>query len=454
MTLQTSFPEGSLPAAGIPWFVAPFGRDSLIIGLQTFHSEPARAATTLRVLAALQGTKVDAELEEEPGKILHEMRYGEMARLGEIPHTPYFGTVDATPLFVMLFAETVAWTGDARLYDDLKPNVVRAVEWIDRYGDVDGDGLVEYRTRAEAGSHIIHQGWKDSYDSLHHPDGRPVAGAIALVEVQGYVYAGLARLAEVAATRGETSWAESLRERGEAMRSAVEARFWLPEERFYAQALDDDKRPVAAITSNAGHLLFCGLPTPERAAAVAERLRRRDLDSGWGVRTLSTSMATYNPMSYHNGSIWPHDNSLIAAGLGRYGQAEGANRIAAALLSAANLDPLSRLPELYCGFDRAEGAAADQPVPYPVSCSPQGWAAGVGPLLARVFLGLRVDVETGELVVAPALPDWLPMLTISGLAVRGERGSVTVERDGGDWAIVVEGGIAWRREPSQASGQT
>lgn len=445
LALQTSFSQGSLPAAGIPWYVAPFGRDSLIIGLQTFHTEPARAATTLRVLASLQGTKVDAEHDEEPGKILHEMRYGEMARLAEIPHTPYFGTVDATPLFVLVFAETVAWTGDEALYRELRPHVERALGWIKRYGDADGDGLVEYRSRAEAGAHIIHQGWKDSHDSLHHTDGRPVAGSIALVEVQGYVYAALARLAEVAAAFGEEDWAAALRRRAEATREAVESRFWMEPEGFYAQALDHDKRPVEAISSNAGHLLFCGLPSAERAAAVAARFFEDDLDSGWGIRTLGSGMPTYNPMSYHNGSVWPHDNSLIAAGLGRYGDAVGVGRIAAALLAAAERDPRSRLPELYCGFARYDGAAVEEPVPYPVSCSPQGWAAGVGPLLVRAFLGLEMDPASGELVVDPALPEWLPGLEIEGLTAHGREGSVSVRREGSSIAVSVEGALRWRR---------
>ncbi|MDP9362666.1 MAG: amylo-alpha-1,6-glucosidase [Chloroflexota bacterium] len=447
-SLQTTFPEGTMPAAGIPWFVAPFGRDSLIVGLQTYHSAPARAAATLRVLAALQGTEVDPDRDEEPGKILHEMRHGEMARLGEVPHTPYFGTVDATPLFVLLFAETVAWTGDERLYRDLLPNARRAVAWIDRYGDLDGDGFVEYRTRAEAGAHISHQGWKDSHDSLHHPDGRPAEGAIALVEVQGYVYAALARLAEVAAAHGDPGWARELGERAERMRSAVEDRFWMDDERFYAQALDGDKTPVRAISSNPGHLLFCGLPRAERAAEVARRVRNDDLDSGWGVRTLAASMASYNPMSYHNGSVWPHDNSLLVAGLLAYGHQTEADRIAAALLAAAAHDPLSRLPELYCGFARAEGVAADEPVPYPVSCSPQAWAAGVGPLLIRTLLSLRVDVPSGDLVVEPMLPAWLREVRVDRLTVRGQDAGLSIRREGGEQIVEVHGPIAWRRGES------
>ncbi|MGH2562162.1 MAG: amylo-alpha-1,6-glucosidase [Thermomicrobiales bacterium] len=446
--LQTSFPEGSMPAAGIPWFVAPFGRDSLIVGLQTLHQFPERAAGTLRLLGALQGVKERPDRGEEPGKILHEMRYGEMARLGEVPHTPYFGSVDATPLFVLLFAETIAWTADESLFRDLLPNVRRAIEWIERYGDADGDGLVEYRTDAQGLGHIRHQVWKDSWDSLHHRDGRPGEGAVAAVEVQGYVYAAYQRLADVVDRCGETAWANQLRQRASMVRSLVEERFWLSEEGYYAQALDGAKEPVRAISSNPGHLLFCGLPSPERAATVAQRLRRADMSSGWGIRTLSAEAATFNPMSYHNGSIWPHDNSLIAAGLFSYGQAEEGNAIASALFAAGRSDPLLRLPELYCGFSR-EGPDDDAPVSYPVSCSPQAWAAGAGSLLLRSMLGLAVDVEKERLCVAPALPNWLESVTIRNMCVLGQTVSLTVRRDGGDYEIESDGPVD-RRLPEFA----
>jgi len=439
--LQTSFPEGSLPAAGIPWYVAPFGRDSLIVGLQTYHSAPKRAEGTLRVLAALQGDQEDPERHHGPGKILHEVRYGEVARLGEKHHTPYYGSVDSTPLWLLLFAETVAWTGDDRLWSDLLPNARKAIAWIERWGDRDGDGLVEYRARPADGKRIVHQGWKDSHDSLHHPDGRPVDGEIALVEVQGYVFAAYRRLAEVAAVRGDHAWAAELRAKAEAIRQTVEAGFWLDGEGFYAQALDSGKRPVAAISSNTGHLLFCGLPTAERGSLVAARFRRPDLDSGWGIRTLSARMPTYNPMSYHNGSVWPHDNSLIADGLRRYGDVAGAHRIAAALFAAAEADPLSRLPELYCGFARGDRAAGDAPVAYPVSCSPQAWAAGAGRLLARTMLGLRVDVERKLLLADPALPPWLGELRAEGVEVLGTEVSLRAQRHGSGASLEATGPV-------------
>lgn len=442
--LQTSFPEGSLPAAGVPWFVAPFGRDSLIVGLQTLYLAPGRAAETLRVLAALQGTTEESFREEEPGKILHEVRYGEMARLGEIPHTPYYGTVDATPLFILLFAETVAWSGDDQLYADLLPNVERALEWIEWYGDLDGDGLVEYRTRSVDGKYIVHQSWKDSHDSLHYHDGRPALGVIAPVEVQGYLYAAYQSLAGVVARRGQTEWAAELQGRAEAVRRAVEERFWLDEAGYYAQALDGNKEQVAAISSNPGHLLYCGLPNQARAEAVAARMRQPDLDSGWGIRTLSSAMPTYNPMSYHNGSVWPHDNSLAAAGLRRYGLVDDANRIASALFAVAAADPLTRLPELYCGFARTDTAARVAPVAYPVSCSPQAWAAAASQLLVRAMLGLTFDEAHGVLGVEPALPDWLNEITIRDLTVRGLPASLTVRRHAGDYLVETEGPVQAR----------
>jgi len=440
--LQTSFADGSLPAAGIPWFVAPFGRDSLIVGLQTVHLAPRRAAGTLRILAALQGEKVDPFREEEPGKILHEVRYGEMARLGEIPHTPYYGSIDSTPLFVLLFAETVAWTGDERLYAELLPNVQRALTWIEAFGDRDGDGLVEYLAHMADGVHIVHQGWKDSHDSLHHTDGRPATGAIALVEVQGYVYAAYQRLAEVAAIHDDLIWADQLRGRAAEIQRKVEETFWIEEDGYYAQALDGDKSPVRSISSNPGHLLFAGLPSPAHAAAVATRLGLPDIDSGWGIRTLSASMPTYNPMSYHNGSVWPHDNSLIVVGLRAYGHVEAANQIASALVAAAESDPLLRLPELYCGFARTEQAASRTPVAYPVSCSPQAWAAASSQLLVRAMLGLRIDLASGTLLVEPALPSWLDEMIVTDLCVRGRRVSLAVRRSGDGYDIETDAPVA------------
>lgn len=424
--LYTSFPEGDIPAAGIPWFIAPFGRDSLIVALQTMHVYPDRAASTLRVLAALQGTKDDPWREEEPGKILHEMRYGDMARSGQAPHSPYYGSVDSTPLFVMAFAEYDRWQHDDALYRELLPNVKRALEWIETRGDLDGDGLVEFGAKANDAVHITQQGWKDSFDSLHFADGREVAGPIALVEVQGYLYAAYAGLAEAVRRRGDAVWAEELAAKAERVRQTVEDRFWMEDAGFYAQALDGAKRQVDAISSNPGHLLFCQLPSPERAARVAAVLASPEMNCGWGVRTLSTSMATYNPISYHNGSTWPHDTSLAMAGLAAYGFHEQAIALVEDLADLSRHAPSMRLAELYCGFPKLSGRP---PVNYPVSCMPQAWAAGSGLLAVRALLGLRPDPESRSIRPSAEPPRSLVPLAVEGLAAFGEPFAITAGID-------------------------
>lgn len=442
--LQTSFPDGNIPAAGIPWFIAPFGRDSLIVGLQTMHAYPRRIASTLRVLARLQGTEVNAWREEQPGKILHEMRYGDMARTGQIPHTPYYGSIDSTPLFVMVFAQHYLWHADDALYDDLLDNVRRALTWIEEWGDLDDDGFIEYRGSQEDVAHIAQQGWKDSGDSLHFADGRDVAGPIALVEVQGYVFAAYRWLSDAVRLRGDdAAWADELGAKAERMREAVEAAFWMQAEGFYAQALDGEKRRVDAISSNPGHLLFCQLPSQERAALVARRLAAGDLHAGWGIRTLSSEMATYNPMSYHNGSIWPHDTSLAMAGLRAYGHNDFALQLGIDLLLLAADSPMYRLAELYCGFPQMEVSPGTVsypvgPVDYPVSCSPQAWAAGAGLLVLRTLLGLGPDPETRGFQVDPHLPDGWDRVVVSGLKSGGELTNVTVERSGGEYAVTID----------------
>jgi glycogen debranching enzyme len=425
--LDTPFAQGTMPAAGIPWFVAPFGRDSLIVGLQTLHLRPESAVGTLQVLAALQGTCADPITNEQPGKILHEVRYGEMARTKEIPHRPYYGSIDATPLFAWLVAEASIWTGDELVWNTFRPHAERALAWIETDGDVDGDGLVEYPTHIQSSAHISHKVWKDSFDSLHYTDGRPGIGSIAAVEVQGYVFAAYSRLADAAEMFGDADWALTLRDRAEQIRRTVEEKFWLEDVGFYAQALDGEKRPIGAISSNPGHLLFAGLPSAERAARVAERLTSPEMSSGWGIRTLSTAMASYNPMSYHNGSVWPHDNSLAVAGLYRYGLREAAESVVNGLLGAVEFDPDGRLPELYCGYPRT-GTTRERPVAYPVSCNPQAWASGTFPLIVRAMLGLQVDPATKSLQVKPQLPEWISSIEISGMHVLGKTEKVCVDR--------------------------
>jgi glycogen debranching enzyme len=451
--LVTVFPEGEIPAAGIPWYVAPFGRDSLISCWQTLHLDPHRAAETLRMLARLQGRRSDPVTGEQPGKIIHEARYGELARLGEIPHRPYYGTVDATPLYLMLAAETVAWTGDDLLLEELRPTIDSALSWIDNYGDADGDGLVDYWLEPDPGRvpalTARHQSWKDSDDSLHHPDGREPHGHVAPVEVQGYTYLALTRLADVLMGRGEIESAAQLRTRAAALKERVEESFWIEEEGYYAQALDGDGRQIGAISSNPGHLLSTGLVASDRARALVERMARPDLDSGWGIRTLSSKMAAYDPASYHNGSVWPHDNHLIADGCYRTGHVAMANRIFSAMFEAGAASPDGRLDELYCGDDR-ETSASTSPVRYLRACRPQAWAAGVYPGLIRSALGLWVDPIEGVLLVSPALPAFLGEVEIDGLTVRGATGSVAVRRRG-DGLMVESTGIAVRVVPHRAS---
>jgi glycogen debranching enzyme len=432
--LQTTFDEGSLVAAGIPWFVAPFGRDSLIASFQTLPLSPWRSVATLRVLAAHQATTADPWRDREPGKILHEVRYGEMARSGKIPHTPYYGTVDATPLFAWLVAETVAWTGDESLWRELEPHARAAVRWMREYGDLDGDGLIEHPSREPDGVHISNQGWKDSWDSLHHADGTVPTGNIALVEVQGYAFAAFRRLAAIARLYGDGAWADELDGYADQIRTLVEELFWVEELGTYAQALDGDKRPVASVSSNAGHLLLAGLPGADRAASVARLLGDPKMSSGWGLRTLSTAASTYNPMSYHNGSVWPHDNSLVVGGLAAAEQHEVAVGLFESLFAAALTDPLRRLPELFCGFPRV-GIAEDAPVPYPVSCVPQAWAAGAIPFMVTSLLGLGISDDGAEITVAPRLPESIDWVEVTGLRANRKDVTVRVGRQGDGYTV-------------------
>jgi glycogen debranching enzyme len=453
--LQTRFPDGECPAAGVPWYVAPFGRDSLITGWQTLHLDPARAIGTLRMLGRLQGQRYDPVTGEQPGKIIHEARYGELARLKEIPHRPYYGTVDATSLFLLMSAETVAWTGDADLFDELRPAIESALRWVDETGDPDGDGLIEYWMESDPASlqplTARHHSWKDSDDSLHHPDGREPSGHIAPVEAQGYTYAALTRLAGVAAAIGETALATDIRSKAAALDKRVNGAFWMEGEGYYAQALDGGKDQVSSISSNPGQLLFTGIVPPARARAVVERISRPDMDSGWGIRTLSSAMATYDPASYHNGSVWPHDNSLIADGCYRTGHVAMGNRLFRALFEAGMASPDGRLAELYCGHDRAS-ESPHVPTPYPQACSPQAWAAGVYPSLIRSALGLRVDPGEGALLVSPSLPPFLGAVEIEDLRVLGTTGSVAVRRRG-DSLITESSGIEIRLLPSRAPNE-
>ncbi|HET7563681.1 MAG TPA: glycogen debranching N-terminal domain-containing protein, partial [Gemmatimonadaceae bacterium] len=413
-------------SAGIPWYSAAFGRDSIITSLQTLAVNPKITRDTLTFLARHQGTHEDSFTEEQPGRIMHELRRGEMARAGEIPHVPYYGTIDATPLFLILLHEAWRWTGDEAFVRGLLPNAARALEWIDRYGDLDGDGLVEYASTSAKG--LTNQGWKDSRDGVPFPDGTLPVAPIALVEVQGYVYDAKVRMASLYDAFGEPQRAEQLRRQAAELREEIVRRFWLDHLGTFALALDGHKTPVPTITSNAGHLLWSRVPDAAQAERMAGVLLRPDMFSGWGIRTLSAAEPVYNPMSYHDGSVWPHDNAIIALGLSLYGHTRAALPVLSALHDAAVGMRYHRLPELYCGFQRANGI---RPVLYPVSCSPQGWAAGALFMLLQAVTGLLPDAPARRLHIRePLLPPFIHELLIEGLAIGGSRVALQFTRRG------------------------
>jgi len=400
-------------AAGVPWFTTLFGRDAIISALQALSVRPQIAIETLGVLAERQATEVDEATDAEPGKILHEIRTGEMARTGELPFRPYYGSADSTPLWLILLAATYEWTGDRELVDRFWPNALAALDWIDHWGDRDGDGFVEYERRTPRG--LRNQGWKDSHDSIRNRAGVIVDTPIALAEVQGYVHEAKTKIAALARMRGDATLAERLEREAEALRKRFEEAFWVEDEQFYAMALDGQKRPADAIGSNAGQCLWAGIVSPERAKLVADRLLGPELFSGWGIRTYASGQPGYNPIGYHTGTVWPHDTSLIAGGLKRYGLHDAANLLVGSVFEAAQRFPEFRLPELFCGFDRE---TSPLPVPYPVACSPQAWAAGAPFLFLQTMLGLRPHADHNELeLFRPQLPDWLGRVTLKNLRV-------------------------------------
>ncbi|MGH2704093.1 MAG: amylo-alpha-1,6-glucosidase [Actinomycetota bacterium] len=423
--LLTTIYDGQIMAAGIPWYVAPFGRDSILTSYEILMINPEPARQTLRLLGGLQGEQVDPWRDEEPGKILHEIRQGELANARYVPHTPYFGTVDATPLYLMLAAAYWRWTHDLETILDLRPTFDRALEWIDRYGDADGDGYVEYLRRSPRG--LKNQGWKDSGNSIVHADGTLAPGPIALAEVQAYVYMAKRRMAEIYEALGEPDRAAALQKEAGELKAAFDRDFWVDHEQYFALALDGEKRPVETVTSNPAHGLYCDLIEPAKAEVMAKRLLAPDMFSGWGIRTMSKGAVAYNPMSYHNGSIWPHDNAFIAAGLKRYGNAKATSRVATALFDTAMHMEYYRLPELFCGFTRR---TPTNPVAYPVACSPQAWAAASPFLLLQAMLGLSARADQNVVTVnQPILPPWLQTVELRNLRIGRSRLSLMFTRE-------------------------
>lgn len=443
--LITESKHGAFIDAGIPWFSAPFGRDSEITSLQTMMLTPFLARETLKILSQFQGKEIDPWRDEEPGKILHEIRQGELASLGEIPHTPYFGSVDSTPLFLNLASAYFQWTNDLAFLKELKGSLELALRWIDEYGDADSDGFVEYERKSERG--LINQGWKDSHNAVVHKNGEVAKPPIALAEVQGYVYSAKKRLSHLFQLLGESEKAKTLDAQAEKLKKKFNTEFWLEEENFFALALDRDKRPVETVTSNPGHALWSGIIDEQKALLVGDRLLQPDMFSGWGIRTVSKSSRSYNPMSYHNGSVWPHDNALIIMGLKKYGFVEQANIIASAIFDAAIHHSYFRLPELFCGFTRRGN---NYPVAYPVACCPQAWAAGSMFMILQAILGLNPDASNNTLYInRPTLPVWLNRVNLSRLKVGKSRLDIAFHRENqttsftvlnkeGDLKIVIE----------------
>lgn len=418
-------------AAGVPWFSALFGRDSIISALQTLAFDAGIARQTLRVLSSLQGRASDPWREEQPGKILHELRVGELAHTGQVPHSPYYGSIDATPLFLILAAEFFAWTGDRATIEELRPHIDAALAWS--RDSADGNGYLSYCPTG--GDGLLNQGWKDSDTGVPGSDGRPAEPPIALVEVQAYAYLARTRLADMFRRLGEPERAEQLQEEAVALRRRFEQDFWVESRGCYALALQKDGRQVAVCSSNAGHVLWAGMASEDRARRTRKRLMRPDMFSGWGVRTLSEGETAYSPVGYHVGTVWPHDNSLIVSGFRRYGFDKAALRVFSGMTEAAMHFELYRLPELFAGFSRAD---YEVPVDYPLASKPQAWAAGAVPYMLTSLLGLQPETDADRLnIVCPVLPESVDWLELDGLKVGPHRADLRFERTRGGVAVQV-----------------
>jgi glycogen debranching enzyme len=424
---------GRLPMGGLPWFGAPFGRDLALVGLQTLVLDPRLARNAGEALSQLQGRETDEVRLEQPGRILHELRRGQMAHLHEIPHSPSYMSVDSTALFLILLCGDVAWSGDLESFELHRDAVLAALTWIDAYGDLDGDGFVEYAVRTPAGT--LHQGWRNAPSAIVHPDGAAVEGPVALAEVQGYVYMAKRELAQVFGQLGDVERSEQLQSEAAALRGRFNEAFWLPDEQYLAMALDGGKRPVHTVTSTAGSCLFSGIVDDEHVPSIVKRLLSPDMFSGWGVRTMSRTCPQYNPVSLYNGGIWPFDNAMIVFALKRLGYVQESLRVARSMVEVARFFPDMRLPELFCGFTRQ---TMNRPVWFPMACSPSATAAGALFQVLQSMLGLYPAADENILYVQnPALPKWLGEVTVANLHVGRSVVSLRFRREGNQTVLSV-----------------